>query len=337
MGRGNVRAINREWVPILNPVTVNYGRTTTPDANVYDTFPELHGLQDYDVIKSASDFYVVKVLSSTTFQLYKNDSLSNADLVNITLNSNTQVHKRMGGISNAAFGGTGSNTFGYLQTTDGTLYAWGYGANTGHLGNGSIQNKNLPTIVPSTIGSEFKSQTVYTGLDYTVHYVSVSGRLFACGNNNLGQLGIGKNRGFETQFVRIEVANLIDTGLPITANNYTVDKFFSPGTDCRFCIFQSGTAKKFTAWGSNPYNKLGGDNNSTTYTRPQAVYVDNDSNVVDVQTTAILGGNTDLTTIMIQDQDQDYGNVYTCGFHHYNINNVPYRTVVPFFTKVTNI
>ena len=345
MGRGNARATNTEWVPILNPETVNYSGGThsrTAGTNVYTSTSD-HGLQAYDVIAAGTNFHVVKVLTPNTFELHTSDSLNTHVTSPVSFSSSTQVHKRMSGIVNASFGGTGGNTFGYLQTTDGTLYSWGYPGSllnpTGHLGTGSTTtiNNKLPTKVNSTTGPANKCQAIYTGLDYTVHYVSVSGRLFACGNNNLGQLGIGKNGGFENEFIQITVPNLVDTGLPITANSYTVDKFFSPGTDCRFCIFQSGTSKKFTAWGSNSYNKLGGDNSSTVYTRPQVVFVDNDANVTDVQTTAILGGNTDLTSIMIQDQGQSYGNAYTCGFHHYNINTVPYRTVVPYFTKITNI
>jgi alpha-tubulin suppressor-like RCC1 family protein len=338
MGRFQTRAINRQWVPVLDPVSVPFGKTTTRDVNIYTTTGS-HGLQTYDVINIGSVYYVVKVLTSTTFELHKNDSLNDyaSQSTPIVIGTSTPVHSRLVSVRDAAFGGTGSNTFGYIQTLDNSLLAWGFGT-YGQLGNGSNAHRSIPTPVSKTIGSTVKAASVYTGLDWTVHFIAVtSGHLYACGDNRLGQLGISQNGGTRNQFEKVDLPDLIDTGLPITANDYSVHRFFSPGTDCRFCVFKSGTAMRLAAWGTNYENKLGSDNNANLYNRPQRVYVDNDSNVIDVQTTQIFGVNDDISTILIQDSNQEYGDLYTCGYHYYNINNVPFKTIIPYFTKVKNI
>lgn len=345
MGRVNLSNINDSWVPVLNPVTTSYtGGTTNYSAGTYTIValaPATHGLQDYDVVKSGTNNYVVKVLDARSFQLCNSDLLVpiTSSTAPVTFSGSTQIHKRMTGIANAAFGGTGGETFGYIQTTDGTLYAWGYGT-YGQLGNGSTSHKSIPTAVSKTSGSTVKSQTLYTGLDHTVHFVSTAAtgnHLYACGRNNLGQLGIGQNGGIQSLFEEVSVANLSNSGLQITGNDYSVYRFFSSGTDCRFCIFQSGDNKKLTAWGANPYNKLGTHNNASSHNAPQNVYVENDSNVIDVQTTIIRGENGDLTTIMIVDDSQEYGDLHTCGYHYYNVGGFPDSAIVPYFTKSKNI
>lgn len=350
MGRVLISASNDTWVPVLNPITSAYlgGLTVyNTTSNVFTSTAD-HGLQDYDIIKSGTNNYVVAYLTARTFTLRTNDIItatnnyvadSVATAAAATFGGSTQVHKRMSGIANAAFGGTGGETFGYIQTTDGTLYAWGYGS-FGQLGNGSTAHKSIPTAVSKTSGSTIKSQTVYTGLDHTVHFISTSAssnHLYACGRNTLGQLGIGQNGGIQSLFEEISVANLSNSGLQITGNDYSVHRFFSSGTDSRFCIFQSGDNKKLTAWGSNPYNKLGTHDNAGFHNAPQNVYVENDANVVDVQTTIIRGENGDLTTLMIQDDSQEYGDLHTCGYHYYNVSGFPSGTVAPYFTKSKNI
>jgi alpha-tubulin suppressor-like RCC1 family protein len=346
MGRVNLSNINDSWVPVLNPVTSSYlGGTTNYSAGTYTIAalaPATHGLQDYDIVKSGTNNYVVKVLDARSFQLCNSDLLVpiTSSTAPVTFSGGTQIHKRMTGIANAAFGGTGGETFGYIQTiADGTLYAWGYGT-YGQLGNGSTSHKSIPTAVSKTSGSTVKSQTLYTGLDHTVHFISTAAtgnHLYACGRNNLGQLGIGQNGGIQSLFEEVSVANLSNSGLQITGNDYSVYRFFSPGTDCRFCVFQSGANKKLTAWGANPYNKLGTHDNAGSHNAPQNVYVENDSNVTDVQTTVIREVNGDLTTIMIVDDSQEYGDLHTCGYHYYSVGNFPDSAIVPYFTKSKNI
>ena len=342
MGRINISPSNPTWVPVLNPVTSSYtGGTTNYSSGTY-TSTSPHGLQDYDIAKSSTSNYVVKVLSANTFQLCSNDLLVpiTSETAPLTFSGGTQIHNRMTGIANAAFGGTSGETFGYIQTAaDGTLYAWGYGT-YGQLGNGSTSHKSIPTAVVKTIGSTVKSQALYTGLDHTVHFVSTAAtgnHLYACGANYYGQLGIGKNGGELSQFEKVSVANLSDSGLQITGNDYSVHQFFSPGANCRFCVFQSGNNKKLTAWGENPYNKLGTHNNAASHSAPQNVYVENDSNVTDVQTTIIRVSSGHLTTLMTADDSQEYGDLHTCGYHYYNVGAFPNDATVPFFTKSKNI
>jgi alpha-tubulin suppressor-like RCC1 family protein len=343
MGRVLISNVNDSWVPVLNPVTASYlgGATTYSSATKVYTSAADHGLQNYDVVKSGTNNYVVAYLTARTFTLRTNDliTLTNNYSPQVAFSGGTQIHKRMTGIDNAAFGGTNGETFGYIQTTDNTLYAWGYGT-YGQLGNGSTSHRSIPTAVSKTSGSTVKSQTLYTGLDHTVHFISTAAtgnHLYACGRNNLGQLGIGQNGGIQSLFEQVSVVNLSNSGLQITGNDYSVYRFFSPGTDCRFCIFQSGTNKKLAAWGANPYNKLGTHNNADSHNSPQNVYVENDSNVTDVQTTVIRESNGDLTTIMIMDDNQEYGDLHTCGYHYYNVGGFPDTTAVPYFTKSKNI
>jgi alpha-tubulin suppressor-like RCC1 family protein len=73
----------------------------------------------------------------------------------------------------------------YVIKTDGLLYA--YGNNPfGQLGNGSTDNKT--TFTAMTIPSGVIFSQIACGLFHTVALTS-TGRIFACGRNNLGQLG----------------------------------------------------------------------------------------------------------------------------------------------------
>jgi alpha-tubulin suppressor-like RCC1 family protein len=342
MGRHTLTQSNPVWVPVLNHTSTPYvgGSTSRISTTGVYTSTNDHDLQTYDVIRIGTANYVVNVLTFRTFTLHANDLLTSPQstpLVNFT--TATPVWKRMVDIADAAFGGTGANTFAYVQKTDGTLYAWGSNG-SGQLGINSIANTSIPTLVPITAGTAVKSSAVYTGLDNTVHFISTTGHLYACGSNAFGLLGINSSAPSVSSFQQITVAHLnVASRLPISNNNYSVYKFFSTGTNSRFCIFESGNDKKLTAWGSNANNKLGADNDAGSYSAPKHVYIENVNNVTDIQTSLLVSAaGGELTTILIGDTNNSgFGDLHTCGYHYYNINNVTHGTVLPYFTKVKNI
>lgn len=334
IGRGEYVAANYFWLPVLNPESSNYvGGTTTYASGEY-TSTNAHALQDYDIVISGVNKYVVEYVNSNKFKLHPNANLNNAGQYVTSFSPSTQILQRLSNIENAYFGGTGSNTFAYAKLQDGTLYSWGYNG-FGQLGLSDRTNRNIPTPVLAT-QSSLKATNVYTGLDDTVHFIGNNGYLYACGNNANGELGIAKNGGFETIFKRLAVENLDSSGLNITGNEYSVYRFFSTGTNSRFCIFQSGTHKKLTAWGSDSFGKLGADRNANSYNKPQNVYIKNDEYVSDVQTCTVANGG-EIAFILVNDPGQSYGDMYSCGYHWYNFNGVPNGAKVPFFSKVKKV
>lgn len=347
----NKHNTNTRWVPVLNPNATAYSLNTTASYTNGVYTAQGHGLLNYDVLEITNNnvktYCVVKYIDENTFELKTSDSLAANTPQQVVNSTTSMVYSRFSGIADAYFGGRAGNTFAYLKANDATLYSWGYNAQ-GQLGHGDIVSLSIPKQVASTTAPGTKAHSVYTGLDNTVHYITTGGLLYAVGDNTFGLLGIGITTNQKAAFTQITVSNLSASRLTITNNTYKVYreseekpyKFFSSGTNSRFCVFESGDGvnKKtvLTAWGNNNYNKLGCDNNAASYNTPQHVYITGERNIADIQTTDLFLNN-DVSTILIYDENQGYGAVHTCGFHSHNIGGFPDASYVPFFTEDKSI
>ena len=71
--------------------------------------------------------------------------------------------------------------------SDGNAYAWGYN-NFGQLGNGSTANASTPTLVSLPTGV---TATMVSAANNSSMIVGSDGKLYVCGRNVNGQLGLG--------------------------------------------------------------------------------------------------------------------------------------------------
>ena len=98
-------------------------------------------------------------------------------------------------------------SMGYFHTMfvryDGTIYACGRN-NNGQLGNGTTENKIVPTVISSTYITDVHS--IMAG-DYNTKYLKWDGTVYATGDNTYGTFGNGNNTN-STSPVQVSVANV---------------------------------------------------------------------------------------------------------------------------------
>lgn len=136
---------------------------------------------------------------------------------NVFLSSNTLLT----GIKSISTG----NYYSVFLNMTGTAYACGFNLN-GELGNGTNINQSYPTYVYSGLDTILRDIVeISTGISQSLFLLS-SGNVVACGNNNLGQLGIGP---YPTNITSISLLQLILAGynlndlknMKIAKNDYT--------------------------------------------------------------------------------------------------------------------
>jgi alpha-tubulin suppressor-like RCC1 family protein len=99
----------------------------------------------------------------------------------------TGAPTQVGNESNWTFIAAG-NKCSYAIKNDGTLWAWGLN-DFGQLGDGTLLKKNLPI----QIGTDNDWQKISSGVDGHVLAIKTNGTLWAWGQNNHGQLGLGNS------------------------------------------------------------------------------------------------------------------------------------------------
>ena len=130
--------------------------------------------------------------------------------------------------------------------SDGKLYAWGNN-NYGELGNGTNTSSNTPLVVNLPAGV---SPTIIAAGGYHSLAVGSDGKLYAWGDNNVGQLGNGATSDSNSPVV----VNL-PAGVSPTA--------ISAGSGHSLAIGNNG---KLYAWGDNSYGQLGNGTTSNSAT-----------------------------------------------------------------------
>ena len=148
----------------------------------------------------------------------------------------------------------GSHTL--ALTTSGRVYAWGYNV-VGQLGDGTTTNRNTPTLISFTgLQSGETIQNVVAGAIHSLA-LTTSGRLYAWGNNNHGQLGDGMTTSRNTPTL------ISFTGLQ---SGETIQNVVA-GVSHSLAFTTSG---RVYAWGGN-YNGQLGDGTSTSRNTPTLI------------------------------------------------------------------
>ena len=112
------------------------------------------------------------------------------------------VVKLPGAVRQVSQGGSGQNNGQTVVVlSDGTVWSWGNNRH-GQLGNGSRADSDVPMAVDVPSGVHFLQ--VNSG-GYACYAIDGSGRLWAWGGNDNGQLGIGSNQAIETRPVDVGI------------------------------------------------------------------------------------------------------------------------------------
>ena len=132
-------------------------------------------------------------------------------------------------------------------STDGRVFVWGSN-NYGKLGDGTSQNKNVPTEITSSFFLEEGDEIISLFLgDYHSSALSATGQTFMWGFNSNGQLGDGDSRNID-----IYVPKVITSRFSLTAG----DKIISLSLGAVHSSALSATGRVFT-WGFNGSGRLG--------------------------------------------------------------------------------
>ncbi len=160
--------------------------------------------------------------------------LGNGTFTNSTVYTPIQVSGIRGVLSIAAGGNIAVDSCGHSLAlkSDGTVWAWGYNG-YGQLGDGTIENKNVPVQVIGLSGIV----AIASG-DYHNLALKSDGTVWAWGYNGYGQLGDGTTE----EKIPVQVSGL---------NNVIA---ISGGAHHSLAVKSDGTV---WAWGENTYGQLG--------------------------------------------------------------------------------
>jgi alpha-tubulin suppressor-like RCC1 family protein len=143
----------------------------------------------------------------------------------------------------------GGNDFGLALRDDGTVWAWGNGAD-GNMGNGT---QSGDVTIPQQVPGLSDVVQVSAGDDHSLALLS-NGTVMAWGANGSGQLGDGT---FTLSPVPVAVSNLTGA-VAISAGNLFSEALLSDG--------------KVEAWGYNQFGQLGDGNTKQTRDLPVVVH-----------------------------------------------------------------
>ena len=155
------------------------------------------------------------------------------------------------GITATAIGAAGYT--GYAMGSNGTLYAWGNGAD-GELGNGTTTDpQTTPVAVSLPTGVTARA---ITGGEYTAYALGSNGTVYAWGFGTNGELGNGMTTSTQTTPVAVS----LPSGVTATA--------IAAGTVNGYALGSNGTPY---AWGNGFGGELGNGTTSDPQTKPVAV------------------------------------------------------------------
>jgi alpha-tubulin suppressor-like RCC1 family protein len=131
-------------------------------------------------------------------------------------------------------------------TNTGRVYSTGYNG-FGELGHGDTTNRSTPALIDS---SPFNSLTITAaaGGEYLSFFLTNTGRVYSCGMNDVGQMGVGDTTNRSTP-------TLLNTSPFNTLNIYAIAGGF------RNCSFITNNGNAYST-GHNVYGQLGIGNNT---------------------------------------------------------------------------
>ncbi|MCL2787921.1 MAG: Ig-like domain-containing protein [Micrococcales bacterium] len=197
----------------------------------------------------------------------------------------------------AAGGGTG-----YALDESGDVWAWGYNG-YGQLGNGTSGTTTYstrPVQVQAAPGETLPLFTAIAAGDYTGYALDQDGHVWACGNNNWGQLGNGTSgtTTYSTRPVQVQAA----TGqLPVFTT-------IAAGGGTGYALDVDGNV---WAWGNNDRGQLGNGNSGLPANSSRPVRVQAAPGETLPVFTAIAAGQ--VTGYALDEN----GNVWAWGYNNY--------------------
>jgi alpha-tubulin suppressor-like RCC1 family protein len=169
-------------------------------------------------------------------------------------------------------------------TDDGEVFTWGYGKD-GSLGHENSDNYDLPKAIEYFKRNNIKIQKIECG-DYFSLALSEDGKLYAWGQNNFGQLGLGQ----VTQQLKVNVPTEILFGNKMIKDIYA-------GEDHSSCVTNDGEAY---IWGYGIDGRLG-NGNKTNVNIPYKIIINNEK----IKKISCGGHHTAILT--------EDGNLFMCG------------------------
>lgn len=155
------------------------------------------------------------------------------------------------------------------RTSDGRVYAWGYGLD-GALGNGSFAvNSNRPLLV-----GPLEDVTGIAAAEFSSYALTSTGQVYSWGQNNFGQLGTGNT---------VRQSTPVSVQLPALSQDETVTRIASANNRHALALTSDG---RVLAWGKNEDGQLGIGNSTDSHV-PVFVHLP-----YGVKATAIAAGGT---------------------------------------------
>ncbi|BDR54000.1 hypothetical protein KIMH_01110 [Bombiscardovia apis] len=131
--------------------------------------------------------------------------------------------------------------------SDGNTYAWGYNG-YGQFGNGTTTDRNIPTLITPPAGVRFNR--VFAGMNASFAF-DTTGRLWAWGNNQYGQLGNGSSITTAPFAKTTPVQVHVPAGVTFT--------HIYPSYDFTLAVTNTNTVY---TWGQNDSGQLGNADNT---------------------------------------------------------------------------
>ncbi len=243
---GNGGTTTSIW-PIIIAGPSSSGAVTAPIAQIY------HCKNGYASQYSTASAQVSMFIRTTSNLFYCAGHNANGTLglgnVTSPVSTWTALIGPTGRTVTSIFVGSNPSISAFLQCTDNTVWATGYNG-VGSLGIGNTTTPistwtQITTFGTSYVFSDIQSSGWAGSNLQSTAFLTTTGLLFTCGNNNFGQLGIG---------------SVVQTTTPtqISFGGLLVDKLIKTA----FCVWVIFTDSSYARWGYNGSGQLG--NTSTT-------------------------------------------------------------------------
>lgn len=191
----------------------------------------------------------------------------------------------------------------FALTYGGEVYSWGKNS-YGELGHGDTIHRPIATRINWFVENEIAIKEVIVPTsqrweDSTVYFLTVDGRIYACGNNSQGQIGDNTtvNKSIPTRCGSLENIVTVSASLGYYTSTFAVN-----------------TAGNVYAWGYNGYGQLG-TGNTTALKVPTLI-----SGLANIKKLIAVGGDSQAAgaqpTSYVLALDAD-GNAFSCGYNGY--------------------
>ena len=228
---------------VINSITAQPGTVITAPTNPTRSGYTFAGWFSDEALTTSYTFSTMPSASITLYAKWTGNAYS------ISYSYRTIQVQRFNHLTGGTFHSVG-------MTTSGQVYAWGLN-DYGQLGDGTTANKPIPTLISFPAGETIKD--VVAG-QYHSFAVTTTGRVYAWGRNDYGQLGDGTKTNRSTPTL-ISFTNLNELNDGETIRNVVADQEHSLAVT---------TTGRVYAWGRNNSGQLG-DNTLVDNSNPTLI------------------------------------------------------------------